>query len=104
MKRYGAIVGVSQNKVSAYNRRHAAVRPDMLSRIARSNVRTHSISLHKMPDGKHCLSRYFEHTCDDFKADPAAMDDDRRHRKSFTASRRLRRDVAALSNHPFKRS
>lgn len=78
MKRYGSIIGLRSEKIDEYKRLHAAVWPDVLEQIRRSNIRNYSIFLRKLPDGKHYLFSYFEYTGKDFAADMSAMAEDSR--------------------------
>jgi L-rhamnose mutarotase len=73
MKRYGSIIGLKADKIGEYKRLHAAVWPDVLARIRRSNIRNYSIFLRRFPTGEHYLFSYFEYVGDDYAADMAAM-------------------------------
>ncbi|MCC5839040.1 MAG: L-rhamnose mutarotase [Opitutales bacterium] len=73
MKRYGSVIGLREDKVDAYKRLHAAVWPDVLAQIKRSNIRNYSIFLRRLPDGQLYLFSYFEYIGTDFAADMAAM-------------------------------
>jgi len=73
MKRCGMVIGLNEAKIDEYKRLHAAVWPDVLKKIAECNIRSYSIYLRKLPDGKHYLFSYFEYVGDDFDADMAAM-------------------------------
>jgi L-rhamnose mutarotase len=70
MKRYGSVIGLQPEAVMEYQRVHAAVWPDVLAQIARSNIRNYSIFL-KQPEN--LLFAYFEYHGTDFAADMAAM-------------------------------
>ena len=73
MKRYGSVVGVKEDRIARYKALHAAVWPEVLKQIEKSNIRNYSIYLRRMPDGKHYLFSYFEYIGDDFAADMTMM-------------------------------
>lgn len=73
MKRHAHIIEVREEKLDEYKRLHAAVWPDILAQIDRSNIRNYSIFLRKLPDGKYYLFSYFEYIGSDLDADMAAM-------------------------------
>jgi L-rhamnose mutarotase len=68
MKRYGQILKLRAEHRDDYIRHHAAVWPDVLAQIHRSNIRNYSIYLR---DG--ILFAYFEYIGTDFDADLRAM-------------------------------
>ena len=70
MKRYGSIIGLKPEAISEYKRVHAAVWPDVLAQIARSNIKNYSIYL-KEPEN--LMFAYFEYHGTDYEADMAAM-------------------------------
>lgn len=78
MKRYAHIIEVRAEKLAEYRRLHAAVWPDVLRIITRSNIRNYSIFLRQLPDGKFYLFSYFEYIGSDYAGDMAAMAADRR--------------------------
>ena len=57
MKRYGSVIGLSEEGKAEYKRLHAAVWPGVLARIAECNIRNYSIFL-KEPEN--LLFSYFE--------------------------------------------
>ena len=73
MQRYGMVIGVKAEKVEEYKALHAAVWPDVLAMIEECNLRSYSIYLRRLPDGKHYLFSYFEYVGADFEADMARM-------------------------------
>ena len=73
MKRYGAVLGVKEEKLDEYRRLHAAVWPGVLKMIAGCNIRNFSVYLRKLPDGKHYLFSYFEYVGEDYDADMAKI-------------------------------
>ena len=70
MKRYGSVIGLSEEGKAEYRRLHAAVWPGVLAKIAECNIRNYSIFL-KQPEN--LLFSYFEYHGSDFVADMAAM-------------------------------
>jgi L-rhamnose mutarotase len=75
MQRYGSVIGLSEEAKAEYKRIHAAVWPDVLAQIARSNIRNYSSFL-KEPEN--LLFAYFEYHGTDYAADMAAMAADKR--------------------------
>lgn len=73
MKRYGAVIGLKEEKLEEYKRLHEAVWPGVLTIIRQCNIRNYSIYLRKLPDGHYYLFSYFEYTGDDFQADMDRM-------------------------------
>lgn len=78
MQRYGSVIGLKPDAIAEYKRIHAAVWPDVLAQIARSNIRNYSIFL-KEPEN--LLFAYFEYHGTDYAADMAAMAADSRTRE-----------------------
>ena len=72
MKRYGMVLRLRPEKLDEYLALHRAVWPEVLARIARSNIRNYSIFLRRLDDGRPYLFSYFEHTGADFAADMRA--------------------------------
>ncbi|MFN4128439.1 MAG: L-rhamnose mutarotase [Paracoccaceae bacterium] len=70
MKRYGAVLGLSEEGKAEYRKLHAAVWPQVLAKIAECNIRNYTIFL-KEPEN--LLFSYFEYTGTDFVADMARM-------------------------------
>jgi L-rhamnose mutarotase len=68
MTRYGQLLKLRPEHQPEYIRQHAAVWPDVLERIRRSNIRNYSIFLR---DG--ILFAYFEYIGSDFDADMRAI-------------------------------
>ena len=73
MKRFGAVIGVRNDRLDEYRRLHGEVWEDVLRMIRHCNIRNYSIYLRKLPDGQHYLFSYFEYTGEDFPADMAIM-------------------------------
>lgn len=76
MQRVAQVIRVRRDKIEEYKRLHAAVWPQVLDRIRKSNIRNYSIHLHD-----DLLFGYFEYHGDDFEADMAAMADDQATRE-----------------------
>ena len=73
MKRYGTVIGLRREKIDTYKKLHADVWPGVRATLEACNIRTYSIYLRRLPDGKPYLFSYFEYTGDDFDADMARM-------------------------------
>jgi L-rhamnose mutarotase len=76
MSRHAHIIEVREENLEEYKRLHAAVWPDVLAQIRRSNIRNYSIYLRRLPDGRYYLFSYFEYVGSDFAGDMAATADD----------------------------
>ena len=70
MKRYGAVIGIKPEAIAEYKRVHAAVWPDVLAQIARSNIKNYSIYLR---EPENLMFAYYEYHGADHDADMAAM-------------------------------
>ena len=70
MKRMGFVLGLKADQIAEYKRIHAAVWPEVLATIARSNIKNYTIFL-KEPEN--LLFAYFEYYGTDFAADSAKM-------------------------------
>ena len=70
MKRYGAVIGLSEDGKAEYRKLHAAVWPEVLAKITECNIRNYSIFL-KEPEN--LLFSCFEYTGTDYPADMAKM-------------------------------
>lgn len=70
MKRYGSVIGLSEEGKAEYRRLHAAVWPGVLAKIAECNIRNYSIFL-KEPEN--LMFSYFEYHGTDFAADMERM-------------------------------
>ena len=71
--RYGAVLGVKEEKIAYYKEIHSAVWPGVLKMIKDANIHNFSIYLRKLPDGNHYLFSYFEYMGDDYAADSARI-------------------------------
>ena len=70
MKRMGQVIKVKQDAIAEYKRVHAAVWPEVLSRISACNIRNYTIFLR---EPENLLFAYFEYHGTDFNADMAKM-------------------------------
>ena len=70
MKRYGAVLGLSEDGKAEYRKLHAAVWPEVLAKITACNIRNYSIFL-KEPEN--LLFSYFEYIGQDYQADMAKI-------------------------------
>jgi L-rhamnose mutarotase len=70
MRRIGSVIGLQPGAVARYKALHAAVWPEVLARIAASNIRNYSIFL-KEPEN--LMFSYFEYHGRDFEADMKLM-------------------------------
>ena len=70
MKRYGSVIGVKPEAIADYKRVHAAVWPEVLKQIEKSNIRNYSIYL-KEPEN--LLFGTWEYVGADFDADMKKM-------------------------------
>lgn len=71
VQRFASVIRLRPEKEAEYRELHAAVWPDVLDRLKRSNVRNYSIFLR---DG--LLVSYLEYTGTDYAADMQAIRDD----------------------------
>jgi L-rhamnose mutarotase len=71
MKRFGQVIGVKPETYDEYVAAHAAVWPEVLDMISKSNIKNYSIYHHNNQ-----LFAYFEYHGDDFEADMQKMADD----------------------------
>jgi L-rhamnose mutarotase len=73
MKRYGSVIGLRPEQMAEYIRVHAAVWPEVLAQIKRSNITNYSIYL-RQPEN--LMFAYFEYVGTDYEADMAKMAED----------------------------
>lgn len=71
MKRVGSVIALADGAREEYERIHAAVWPEILEQIKRSNIQNYSIYRHG-----DLLFSYFEYVGQDYEADMAAMGED----------------------------
>ncbi|AZV77051.1 L-rhamnose mutarotase [Parasedimentitalea marina] len=70
VERMGMVIGLHPETLTEYRRLHAAVWPQVLDRLRRSNITNYSIFL-RQPEN--LLFSYWEYTGSDFAADDAAI-------------------------------
>lgn len=70
MQRYGAVIGIKPEAIAEYKRVHAAVWPDVLAQIQRSNIKNYSIYLR---EPENLMFAYYEYHGTDHDGDMAAM-------------------------------
>ena len=70
MKRFGSVLGLSEDGKAEYRELHAAVWPEVLAKITECNIRNYSIFL-KEPEN--LLFSVFEYHGTDYAADMAKM-------------------------------
>ncbi len=73
MQRMGMVIGIKPDKIEEYRHLHAAVWPQVLARIARSNIRNYTIFLR---EPENLLFGYWEYHGTNFDADMAALSAD----------------------------
>jgi len=71
MKRYGSVIKVKPEAIPSYKAYHAAVWPEILATLRRSNIRNYSIYLKN-----DLLFGYYEYHGTDYKADMAKIAND----------------------------
>jgi L-rhamnose mutarotase len=71
MKRYGSVIKVRREAIQSYKAYHAAVWPEILTTIRRSNIRNYSIYLKD-----DLLFGYYEYHGTDYQADMAKIASD----------------------------
>ena len=70
MQRMGMVIGIAPEHIAEYKRLHTAVWPQILARIADSQIRNYSIFLR---EPENLLFAYWEYHGSDFSADMAAI-------------------------------
>ena len=75
MQRMGMVIGIKPEMIDEYKRLHAAVWPDVLAQIAKSNIRNYTIFLR---EPENLLFGYWEYHGTDINADLAEMAKDAR--------------------------
>ncbi|MEM9223329.1 MAG: L-rhamnose mutarotase [Pseudomonadota bacterium] len=74
MQRMGLVIGIAAEDIAEYKRLHAAVWPDVLAQIRRSNIRNYTIFLR---EPENLLFATWEYHGTDFDADMAKMSEDK---------------------------
>ena len=90
MKRYGSVLGLSEEGKSEYRALHAAVWPAVLAKITECNIRNYSIFL-KEPEN--LLFSYFEYIGTDYESDMAKMAADPTTQKWWAVNMPLQRPL-----------
>lgn len=70
MQRMGHVIGIRADDIEEYRRLHAAAWPEVLARLAASNITNYSIFL-RQPEN--LMFSYWEYVGTDFAADSAAI-------------------------------
>ncbi|MBM3605309.1 MAG: L-rhamnose mutarotase [Alphaproteobacteria bacterium] len=70
MRRMGHVIGIKPAEIAEYRRLHADVWPEVLARLAASNITNYSIFL-RQPEN--LMFSYWEYVGTDFAADNAAI-------------------------------
>src|SRR5579884_2382245 len=68
MRRYGQIIGLKPEQITAYEQIHASVWPEVLAMIEACHIRNYTIFRHG-----NLLFGYFEYVGEDYEADMARM-------------------------------
>lgn len=90
MKRYGAVLGLSEEGKAEYRKLHAAVWPEVLAKITACNIRNYSIFL-KEPEN--LLFSYFEYIGSDYQADMAKIAADPKTQEWWSVNMPLQRPL-----------
>lgn len=90
MKRYGSVLGLSEEGKAEYRALHAAVWPAVLAKITECNIRNYSIFL-KEPEN--LLFSYFEYIGTDYESDMAKMAADPTTQKWWAVNMPLQRPL-----------
>lgn len=90
MKRYGSVLGLSEEGKAEYRALHAAVWPMVLAKISDCHIRNYSIFL-KEPEN--LLFSYFEYHGEDFAADMARMAADAETQRWWAVNMPLQRPL-----------
>ena len=94
MKRYASVIELHPEKLEEYKRLHAAVWPEVLRQIRKSNIRNYSIFLRELPDGKHYLFSYFEYVGSDLDSDTSLMAADPKTQEWWAVCKPLQQPLA----------
>ncbi|NJC23820.1 L-rhamnose mutarotase [Arthrobacter pigmenti] len=89
MKRIASVIGLPAEHAAEYEALHAAVWPNVLARIAESNIRNYSIYRYG-----ELLFSYFEYVGTDYDADMARMAEDPATQRWWAVCGPLQRPVA----------
>jgi L-rhamnose mutarotase len=89
VRRIASVIGLPAENVEEYERLHAEVWPDVLTRIRASNITNYSIYRHD-----NLLFSYLEYVGDDYEADMAAMAADPATQRWWALCEPLQRPLA----------
>lgn len=78
MRRFGSVIGLKPEQITAYKRLHADIWPDVEKQIKASNITNYSIFLR---EPENLMFAYYEYVGTDYEADMAAMAADPRTRE-----------------------
>lgn len=90
VKRYGSVLGLSEEGKQEYKRLHAEVWTAVLAKIGDCNIRNYSIFLR---EPENLLFSYFEYTGTDFEADMAKMAEDPETQRWWSVNKPLQRPL-----------
>jgi L-rhamnose mutarotase len=94
MQRFGMVIGVKPDQITAYKALHAASNPGVRDILQKYNIHNFSIYLQKFPDGKYYEFAYYEYTGADFKGDMAKADADPRNQKWLSVTDKMQIPLA----------
>ena len=60
VQRYGSVIGIKPENIAEYKKLHAAVWPEVLSKLEAVNIRNYSIYLAELKKGEWYLFSYFD--------------------------------------------
>jgi L-rhamnose mutarotase len=92
MKRMGTVIGIKPDRIAEYKRIHAAVWPEVLSKITDCNIRNYTIFLR---EPENLLFAYWEYHGDDWGADAAKMRADPRTQDWWTITDAMQTPLAS---------
>jgi L-rhamnose mutarotase len=69
VKRAGMVIGIKQDKISAYEALHAASNPGVRDLLNKYHMHNFSIFIHQLDDGRYYLFGYYEYTGTDYQSD-----------------------------------
>ena len=88
VQRYASVLGIPKENRERYEELHAAVWPEVLEQIKKSNIRNYSIYRYG-----ELLFSYFEYVGDDFDGDMAKMAEDPATQRWWDINKRLQRPL-----------
>lgn len=69
VKRFGMVIGIKPDRISAYEALHAASNQGVRDLLAKYNMHNFSIFLEKLENDRYYLFGYYEYTGDNYKTD-----------------------------------